>query len=121
MRNTIDIIVDAKEGKIPTHEECYWALLFFAGLTHFYRKDLESLKETLHSDKKPEIKHTLMSLRLPKDGSINPNYFESIKKPPLDWLGDTGNPLNPETRKFMDMGQKIIDNAIKNLKNEDNG
>ena len=118
MRNTIDIIADAKEGKIPTHEECYWALLVLAGLNHFYRKDLESIQETLYSDKKPEMKEVLMGLRLQKDKTILSGYLLAVKKPPAEWLGDSGNPFHPDTKKFMDMGKKIIANAEKKLKND---
>lgn len=53
MRTLYEIINDAKDGNMPTHEECYWAMLCYDGL---HNGDHRRLREELLSEKRsPEF------------------------------------------------------------------
>ena len=122
MRTVNEIIIDAKDGKVPTHEECFWAMLALSGRLHFTWNDLKNIAEAYeclegvqNEEEEKKVKKKLF-LRLhmhARNTSIIWNErtkFGNID--PQVWLGDMGNPFNPETIKFHDMAKKILDKAI---------
>jgi hypothetical protein len=111
MRNLIDIVVDAKDGVIPTHEECYYAMLALSGKLHFVQKDLEAIAEAVETK---EEKRILMTTRIRTAGGrakVADSHFKFLKMEPTKWLGESGNPFSEQSKNFRDMGKKILEKA----------
>jgi hypothetical protein len=105
MRTLSEISEDAKDGNMPTHEECYWAMLCFNVLLN---SDHTKLIETLLSDKlSPEF------IRKMKADNSHNAYRTALNKSPKDYLGPNNDPSNPEYQRFRKIGNKIIDKFIK--------
>jgi len=100
-----EISEDAKDGNMPTHEECYWAMLCFNILLN---GDHHKLLEELLKDKRaPEF------LRKMKADNSHNAYRNALNKSPKDWLGPNWDPSNPEYQRFRKIGNKIADKFIK--------
>jgi hypothetical protein len=75
MRTLYEIIEDAKAGNMPTHEECYWAMLCFNALLNM---DHTRLRETLLSEEPaPEFIRKMKA-----DNSLNA-YHTALNKLPI--------------------------------------
>ena len=46
VRKLIDIVEGAKDGKMPTHDECYWAMLALSHLHYFEVSDIRTLTKS---------------------------------------------------------------------------
>lgn len=120
MRTTNEIVADAKDGKIPTHEECFWAMLALSGRMHFFVRDLEAIGEALDTQvlngEDPTKRNNKILLRcavhIGTQQKVRKTRIDFGNKSPQEWLGDSGNPFHPDTIKFMDMGKKLLDNAM---------
>lgn len=118
MRRLVDILVDASEGKIPTHEECYWALLMLRSVNHFQGRDLESIKESHDqyiaepSDKNLRSFSLNTGIRLSK---LSERSHKRMMTDPITYLGDSGNPFTEENKVWRDLGDKILEKALKRI------
>lgn len=108
MRQICEIIADAKEGKVPTHEECFWTMLALSGKLHFVTRDLEAIGETL--DKKKSLELTA-AIRVGSQEKVLKDKFDFLKKDPVLWLGNSGNPFTEEYKAWYEMGKNIIEKA----------
>jgi hypothetical protein len=105
MRTLYEIAEDAKDGNMPSREECYWAMLCFIVLLN---SDHTKLIETLLSDKpSPEFIRKMKA-----DNSYNA-YRTALNKSPKDYLGPNWDPSNPEYQRFRKIGNKIVNKFIK--------
>lgn len=107
-RDICSIVADAKDGKIPSHEECFWTMLALSGMLHFSRRSLECIAEKMGDDKKLL---TACTIHLGSMECVNEERFKWMKTNPQVWLGEMGNPFSKENKAFRDMGKQIIKNA----------
>jgi|GEM_PF-3544846 hypothetical protein len=107
-RDICSIVADAKDGKIPSHEECFWTMLALSSMLHFSRRTLESIAEKLDDEKKLQL---TCKIHLRSLDSVHDERFKWMKAIPQEWLGAMGNPFSEENKVFRDMGYKIIKNA----------
>jgi len=107
MRRYIDIIVDAKDGIIPTHEERYLALLALSAHNHFVEGHMNSLEE--NKNKPDHVRLFGLNLRTK---NFRKNCMNFRKLSPRKYLGEMGNPFNKNA--FKDACQEIISNFTKN-------
>ncbi|MCE7039261.1 hypothetical protein [Dyadobacter sp. CY312] len=118
MRRLVDILVDASDGKIPSHEECYWALLMLKSVNHFQKRDLEGIEERYlkfkedPSDKNLKLLSTTLGMRL---AGLGEKAHRTMRTDPLTYLGDSGNPFTEENKAWSDMGDKILSKALKKI------
>jgi len=111
MRRIIDIIDDAKDGKIPDHEECFWTMLALYHKLHFVYRDLEKIGEAFENGKATGI---AVALRAKSEESVFADRFNFHRLDPVKFNGNTGNPFLEETQKFRNMALEILENATKN-------
>lgn len=107
-RDICSIVADAKDGKIPSHEECFWTMLALSSMLHFSRRKIESIAEELGDDRKLRLA-CIINLR--SIDHVNEERFKWMKTNPQEWLGEMGNPFSKENKAFRDMGKQIIKNA----------
>lgn len=111
MRRLIDIVSDSKDGKIPDHEECFWAMLALYNKLHFVFRDLEAIGE---AHEKGKVSGISVALRAKDRESVIADRFSFMRIPPKEFLGDTGNPFSETALRFKNLSQKILDKALKN-------
>jgi hypothetical protein len=104
MRTLGEIIESAKDGYMPTHEECYWAMLAF---------------DALHAMATMDMNHLVMDAPNPFN---NPEYRvkeqwgrskRAMAAVPKDWIGPNNDPANPEYQQFRNVSKKLIDKAVR--------
>jgi hypothetical protein len=105
MRTLSEIIEDTKDGNMPTHEECYWAMLCFNWLLNNDHRRLQ--EELLAENQAPEF------IRKMKADNSHNAYNTALNKSPKDYLGPNNDPSNPEYQRFRKFGNKIVDKFIK--------
>jgi hypothetical protein len=115
MRTINQIISDAAEGKIPSHEECYYTLLALRSKLHFYHRDLMAITE---AHEKGKAKGFSITLRANNQESVMEDRMKFSKLTPLEFLGNSGNPFTEENKMWRDMADKIYEKALKRNKNE---
>lgn len=100
MRTLSEIIESAKEGTMPTHEECYWAMLTYESMLNI---DHRQLREVLMTEK--PIPESFRKIKA--ENSFN-MYKNALNKPPKDWMGPNNDPSNPEYQKRRQISIKIF-------------
>ena len=101
MRSYLDIIIDLKDGKKVDYEEARLGMLMADAMLFFAEKDIEKLSD---ADLKPFIKELVKK---------NPEMrIKSRKLSPEEYLG-SHHPDNPEQKKFMEIGNKLLAKALK--------
>lgn len=107
MRTLYEIINDAKDGKMPTHEECYYGMLAYESLLNF---DHTKLRTEMTSDKptSPIIKKMISENSFAM-------YKGALDKSPQAWLGTNHDPINKGYQEMRKLGNKLFDKAVKNL------
>ena len=101
MRTLFEIIEGAKDGNMPTHEECYWAMLALDGLRHFDHMDVMKLCDMDDNPRVVEFKRKSYyseSFRRTKT---------ALAKDPKSWVGPSNDPSNPECQKMRDMAFNV--------------
>ena len=104
MRTLYEIIESAKDGDMPTHEECYWAMLCYEFM---FNMDHKNLRDEL-SGEKPTVGF-IKNLRL---GNSHKMYYTALNKSPKEYLGESGDPNSLEYQRFRKLGNKILDKVI---------
>jgi len=100
MRKLIDIVESAKDGKMPTHEECYWAMLALSHLHYFEANDLRSI-----TNGKEDIRSKMTADEAFRRRKI------AFDKSPMDWVGWPNDPSNPEYQKVRATAFKVFEKA----------
>ncbi len=110
MRMLCEIVADAKDGVVPTHEECFWAMLALSGKLHFANRTAIAISEKIDGGEDRKI---LLSVKihLRSEKNVREDHFNFLRKDPKEWLGDSGNPFTEESKKWMEMGKAIIEKA----------
>ena len=107
MRKAIDIIIDAKDGKMPSHEECYYTLLALASNSHFLERSLIEIEEAfLSSDKKGVFVSKMQA------NGIRKRQKQFRDQDPLLYLGAWHDPLNESGKPFREMADRIFKKII---------
>jgi len=89
MKKLIEIVESAKDGKMPTHEECYWAMLALSHLHYFETTDLRSVAAN-----KEDVRTKMITEEAFRRRKI------AMDKSPKDWVGWSHDPSNPEYQKM---------------------
>ncbi len=104
MRTLFEIIESAKDGYMPTHEECYWAMLAFSSMLNIdhnnYFNELMNNKPTPDFIKKNKARNSHLM------------YHNALNVSPKDWLGSFGDPSNSEYQRFRTVSKKVWDNIV---------
>jgi hypothetical protein len=117
MRKINEIVSDAAQGNIPSHEECYYALLALRSKLHFYHRDLIAIAEAYERQK---VTGVAVALRANSRDKVMKDRIDFSNLTPLEFLGESGNPFTEENKKWRDMADKIYDKAMKNVQNKKN-
>ena len=80
MRILSEIIDDMIDGKMPSHEECYWALQAYRFMLNTVHRQLR--EELLRETRQPE-----MIRKMKAETSFN-MYKDALNKPPKEWCGN---------------------------------
>lgn len=110
MRTVNQIILDAKDGKIPSHEECYYTMLAINSRLHFYHRDLMAIAE---SYEKGKVTGIAVGLRAGSTDKLMEERMKFSKSDPLKWLGESGDPFSKKHKMWQDLANKILENALK--------
>jgi hypothetical protein len=99
MRTLFEIIEAAKSNQPTTHEECFYALLAYAGLSYFDSSALRKLafepSKFLTPERQAEESHR--------------RWKTALDKSPKDWIGWNNDPKNPDYQRFHKMAVKLFD------------
>lgn len=114
MRTLLEIIDCAKDGQMPTHEECYWAMLALNGLHYFDQSFLFRLgkKERDAGETK------LFGACFWEKESIKISQT-AFNKSPQDFVGPNDDPSNPEFQSRRKIGLKIFEKLSKSLEEQE--
>ncbi|MCC5467649.1 hypothetical protein [Pelosinus baikalensis] len=104
MRALVEIIDSAKDGDMPTHEECYWAMLVYNSM--FIMEHREYNNVLLAEKPAPDFIRKMKA-----ENSFN-TYQNMLRKSPKEFMGPLNDPRNPEYQKFRKMGMKIVSKFI---------
>ena len=100
MRILLEIVESAKDGQMPTHEECYWAMLVLDGLLHFETRALQKMVMDPQTPFNNPTFHAEDSFRRNKKAfSVTPKH----------WLGIEFDPANPEYQRMRRAAFTILD------------
>jgi hypothetical protein len=110
MRTLSEIIESAKDNNMPSHEECYWAMLCYEAMLN---TDHRALREVLLKEK--PMQEFIRKLKAETSFKM---YKNALNKPPRDFLGPSNDPCNPEYQRFRAIGEKIF---YKFIPKEDKG
>lgn len=97
-----EIVDQAKSGGMPTHEECYWAML---ALSHLQSLDQQRLLKL-----SVEQNATLLT-KLSSSESFK-RLKSALDKPPQDWLGQSYDPKDIVYQKDRMVGLKLLKKAM---------
>ena len=99
VRKLIDIVEGAKDGKMPTHDECYWAMLALSHLHYFEVSDIRTLTKSEDSAR----------VRMTTEEGFRRRKM-AMDKSPKDWVG-WYDPSNPEYQKMRATAFKVFEKA----------
>lgn len=104
LRTLVEIIEAAKDGQMPTHEECYWAMLALESLYGFDRKAIRELATKPESVfNTPKYQYEMSHQR----------REAASKTAPKEWMGPSFDPANPEYQATRSACKKVVDNFLK--------
>lgn len=101
MRKLSEIIESAKSGDMPTHDECYWAMLALDGLGAFDRMALRKLADTKRASS-PKLEWSESFGRIKR----------ALDQDPKVWIGPNNDPSNPEYQRQRKIFKKLADKII---------
>jgi hypothetical protein len=117
MRTLFEIIDSAKSGEMPTHEECYWAMLAFSALHFFDHHDLEKLAR---HEKETGKANNLLGAMFYSEESLR-RFQVALNKSPKDYMGKADDPSNPDVQARRKIGLKILETFLRKGENEKGG
>ena len=103
MKTLFEIIDSAKDGKMPTLEECYYAMLALSALHFFDHRILQGLDKPKHQKE--------WWIKLQAEESFK-RFKVALDKSPKDYVGWENDPANPDYQKRRNIGRKIMDKVI---------
>jgi len=105
MRTLFEIIESAKNGDMPTHNECYYAMLALDGLTTFTTRDLRNLGLQTREAK-------LLGGKTMAEEDHR-RWRRALNKAPDEWLGRENDPSNPDYQKRRRISLALMRKAMK--------
>lgn len=102
MRTLFEIIDSAKDGHMPTHDECYYAMLALSALHYFDHHALSELD-------KDHRQAWWINLQINESFG---RFKNALAKSPKDWVGWDEDPANPEYQKRRNIGKKLVDRVL---------
>ena len=102
MKSLFEIINNAKSGDMPSHEECYWAMLAFNALNALDAMGLRSLVE-----KKAKF--------ITPDYILNESFTRTkraLESDPKIFVGPEHDPSSEDYQYMRRIGLKIFDNIM---------
>lgn len=112
MRTLYEIIDSAKAGEMPTHEECYWAMLVFHFLENMDNIDLVRLSSREHKSDKPVLGVTWFA-----EESCR-RVKTALEKDPKEFIGWNNDPANPEVQERRKRALKIFNKISKKMEED---
>lgn len=107
MRTLLEIIESAKDGQMPTHEECYWAMLALSGLHYFDHSALINFIKL-----NGVARNTKLVMEFQANESLH-RFQMALGKSPKDFVGPKDDPANPAYQRFRAWGKRLIDKIEK--------
>jgi predicted RNA-binding protein len=99
MRTLFEIVEAAKIGDPTTHDECFYALLAYAGLAHFDASALRRLAFEPSRFRTPAFEAEESFRR----------WKMALAKSPKDWLGPNNDPANEACRERVRMARRVFE------------
>lgn len=100
MRTLIEITEGAKDGKMPSHEECYWAMLALSHLHYFEVSDQRAMNAASNNVRRKMIADEAFRRRK-----------VAMSKSPKEWVGWSNDPCNPEYQKMRAIAFEVFEKA----------
>jgi hypothetical protein len=116
MRTLFEIVDGAKSGEMPTHEECYWAMLALSALHFFDHHDL--IRMAAREQKSGEKK--LFGASYWAEESSR-RFQIALNKSPKDYVGPNDDPSNPDVQARRKIALKIFEQISAKLDSEKEG
>jgi hypothetical protein len=113
VRNLLDIIEFAKDGHMPTHEECFYGMLAYQAM---FNMDHQNLIDVLMDDKPKQD-----FIKKLKAENSHKMLQAALSKSPKDWLGANWDPLQEQCQKQRQMHKKIFDKFMEQKQAEEEG
>ena len=113
MRTLFEIIDSAKSGQMPTHEECYWAMLALSALHFFDHNDL--IKFAGREEKSGGSK--FIGAKWFAEESVR-RFQIALNKSPKDYVGPNDDPSNPDVQARRKIGLKVFEKISAKLDSE---
>jgi len=110
MRTLYEIIDSAKDGEMPSHEECYWAML---ALSNVLNMDHMHLRDELS---KPTTNEAFRKFKI--DNSFY-FYKGAMEKDPQVWLCPNEDPRTEEYQRRRKIGIALIDKIASEMEKKD--
>lgn len=112
VRTLNEIIIDIKEGKKVEYEEARLGCLVFCNLLFFAEGDIQHL---LGENKL--VRKIVETEYEGQPGRMGKRHITALHKSPEEWLGNH-HPDHPDQKRFMEIGNKILDKVIKQQERE---
>jgi hypothetical protein len=111
MRTTGEILSDARDVKMPTHEECFYAMLALASKIHLYHRDLRAIAKGY---KKGKVSGVSVALRAGNEEKLIEDRMIFSKQDPKKWLGKEHDPFTKEAARFRNIADNLLRKVIRN-------
>ena len=102
MRTLSEILVSAKNGTKPTHEECYWSMLVLDALNHFNYSALERLTQNTNE---------LFDADFQLEEAFN-REKAALDTCPKKWIGWSNDPANSAYQRERQVALKVFDKVL---------
>lgn len=96
-RTLFEIIDGAKDGNMPTHGECYYAMLALSSLLTFSRGDSQRVAEAILEGKPAMVQQMAAQWALDEPFKREKAAFA---KSPVEWMGVHNLPTHPEAQEM---------------------
>ena len=105
MRTLGEIIESALSGEMPTHEECYWAMLAIRALGFFDRQALKHLADVPEKLRNPthDVERSFTRWKM------------ALGKNPKEYIGWDNDPSNPEYQRFRGISVKLAEKVLERV------
>lgn len=107
MRTLLEIIDFAKSGQMPTHEECYYAMLALSALHFFDHHALQELDD--------KNRQSPFFIEIQSEESFK-RFKNALAKSPQEWVGWDNDPKNPDYQKRRKGALNIFNKVMEQTK-----
>lgn len=94
-----EILLTARSGQMPTHEDCYYAMIVLESLSILDRNSFMSLLRIFEKDKR---------VRMIVENMLE-RWQRSLNTAPRQYLGRNNDPMDPDTQARMAVSRKIVE------------